>query len=40
MPTNPVCAVTIKGNKSKFAFKIMVNGPGQNLFVSKSKIFF
>lgn len=34
IPTKPVCAVTTLGRISRFAFKITVRGPGQNLFVN------
>ena len=34
IPTNPVWAVKIRGSSSRFAFKMIVSGPGQNCFVS------
>lgn len=33
-PTNPVWAVTTRGKIYRFAFNMIVNGPGQYLFVS------
>ncbi len=39
IPTYPVCAVTTKGSISRLALKIIVSGPGQNLFVKTNASF-